>query len=472
MDSRESKHGTSRVIPFLISLGDLVIANALFVLWAAYWDHTSLGDAFAAHDKMLVVYNASYFLSGMHRNYTYKIRFGRIWTMMRMTLGYLIWWSAVFFLVAFLVLTHTGRDTEPIILGLIVEAVVILLWRMCVRIMLRCYREYGHNNRNIVLLGNTLSVRQLYETTDRNHFMGLKTMGYFAEEPMEDEPEGLTYLGDLQSMYPWFVEHKVEVDRIYSHVRSEMSDLILPVVKLAEENCIHMFFIPSLHRYFKRSVTFSVLDEVPLLTMRNEPLDNDVNRWAKRVFDVLFALLVIVLVFPWLLPIVWIGTMLTSPGPLFFKQLRTGLDGRDFYCYKFRSMKVNKDADTVQATKNDPRKTKWGNFLRKSNIDELPQFWNVLKGDMSVVGPRPHMLKHTEEYSALIGKYMVRHLVKPGVTGYAQVTGFRGETKLLSDMEGRVEKDIWYIENWTLLLDLRIIFLTVYNVVKGEEKAY
>jgi len=206
--------------------------------------------------------------------------------------------------------------------------------------------------------------------------------------------------------------------------------------------------------------------------MRDEPLDNDVNRWAKRVFDMVFALLVIVLVFPWLLPIVWVGTMLSSPGPLFFKQLRTGLDGKNFYCYKFRSMKINKDADKLQATKNDPRKTKWGNFLRKSNIDELPQFWNVLTGSMSVVGPRPHMLAHTEEYSALISKYMVRHLVKPGITGYAQVTGFRGETKQLSEMEGRVERDIWYLENWTMFLDLKIVFLTIYNVVKGEEKAY
>lgn len=472
MDSRESKHGGSRVIPFLIALGDLLVANTVYVLWAMFWDQTSLVDSLMNHYQMLAIYNASYFLSGMNRKFTYKVRFGRLAKMISLTIWYLVLWNAVFFVVSFLVLPRTPQIMEPITFGLMAEALAILIWRIFVRISLRVYREVGGNNRNIVLLGNSKSIRRLYRTVKDNHFMGLKVMGYFAEEPMEKEPEGLQYLGDLEDIQGWLMMHTQEVDRIYSHLRSEYQNLIVPIVKYAEANCIHMFFIPSVHKYFSRSMKFSSMGQVPLLTMRDEPLDNDVNRFWKRGFDIVFALLVIVLVYPWLLPIVWIGTMLSSPGPLFFKQLRTGLDGKDFYCYKFRSMKVNADADKVQATKNDPRKTKWGNFLRKSNIDELPQFWNVLIGDMSVVGPRPHMLAHTEEYSALIGKYMVRHLVKPGVTGYAQVTGFRGETKELSDMEGRVERDIWYIENWNIWLDLRIIFLTVYNVVKGEEKAY
>ena len=148
------------------------------------------------------------------------------------------------------------------------------------------------------------------------------------------------------------------------------------------------------------------------------------------------------------------------------------LYGRDFECFKFRTMRVNADADTMQAVKDDPRKTRIGNFLRKSNLDEFPQFVNVFLGDMSVVGPRPHMLKHTEQYSALIDKYMVRHLVKPGVTGWAQVTGYRGETKTLEQMEGRVKRDVWYIENWTFFLDLKIIIVTVLNMFKGEKNAY
>ena len=171
-------------------------------------------------------------------------------------------------------------------------------------------------------------------------------------------------------------------------------------------------------------------------------------------------------------PIVYLIIKIQSPGPILFKQERTGLDGKNFWMLKFRSMHVNKDADRLQATKDDPRKYPFGNLMRKTNIDELPQFWNVLMGDMSIVGPRPHMLAHTKMYSQLIDKYMVRHFVKPGITGWAQVTGFRGETKELWQMEERVKRDIWYIENWTIWLDIRIIWLTIKNAILHNEQAY
>ena len=198
---------------------------------------------------------------------------------------------------------------------------------------------------------------------------------------------------------------------------------------------------------------------------------NSVNRAVKRTFDLL---LVMIFMIPALLifPFVWIIVKIQSPGPIFFKQKRTGLDGKDFNLYKFRSMHVNKDADRVQATKNDPRKYPFGNFMRKANIDEIPQIINVLKGDMSFVGPRPHMLAHTEQYSQLIDKYMVRHFVKPGVTGWAQVTGFRGETNELWQMEGRVKRDIWYMEHWSIWLDIRIIWMTLKTFFVHDEHAY
>ena len=173
-----------------------------------------------------------------------------------------------------------------------------------------------------------------------------------------------------------------------------------------------------------------------------------------------------------LLPFIAIVIKRQSPGPVFFRQLRTGINGHDFYCYKFRSMHVNNDADRLQATKDDPRKFPFGDFMRKTNIDELPQFWNVLIGNMSIVGPRPHMLAHTEQFDKLIDRYMVRHFVKPGITGWAQVTGFRGETRELWQMEGRVERDIWYIQHWSVWLDLRIIWMTVKSIFKKDEKAY
>ena len=217
---------------------------------------------------------------------------------------------------------------------------------------------------------------------------------------------------------------------------------------------------------------FDVLYSIPLLTVPRDPLHAAYILALNLSFDILFSTVILVTIFPILYIVVGIMIKLSSPGPILFKQKRTGLYGQDFRCYKFRTMKVNAQADSLQAVKDDPRKTKVGDFLRRTNLDEFPQFINVLRGEMSVVGPRPHMLKHTEQYSALIDKYMVRHLVKPGVTGWAQVTGYRGETKTLEQMEGRVKRDVWYIENWSFFLDLKIIVVTVINMFKGEKNAY
>lgn len=215
-----------------------------------------------------------------------------------------------------------------------------------------------------------------------------------------------------------------------------------------------------------------VLGDVPYLSLYNEPLSLIENRLIKRTFDFVVSLTFLCTLFPIILAVVAIVTKTTMPGPLFFRQKRTGLNGKEFYCLKFRSMKVNKDADTLQTTKNDPRKTKWGNIMRKTNIDELPQFINVLLGQMSIVGPRPHMVKHTDDYSKLIDNYMVRHYIKPGITGWSQVNGFRGETKYLSQMEGRVAGDIWYLEHWSVWLDIYIMYKTVANVIVGDKQAF
>jgi putative colanic acid biosynthesis UDP-glucose lipid carrier transferase len=206
--------------------------------------------------------------------------------------------------------------------------------------------------------------------------------------------------------------------------------------------------------------------------VQKTPLQHSFNRFIKRSFDIFFSLLVLIFLFSWIILIIGSIVKLTSPGPVFFSQKRTGKDGKEFWCLKLRSMKPNREADTRQAMKGDPRVTPIGNFLRRTNIDEFPQFINVLRGDMSVVGPRPHMLKHTEYYSERIEEYMLRHSVKPGITGFAQITGYRGETKELQEMEGRVKRDIWYIQHWSFLLDLKIIARTIFQWHKKDTKAY
>ena len=214
------------------------------------------------------------------------------------------------------------------------------------------------------------------------------------------------------------------------------------------------------------------MGEFPVLSVRHEPLEDMQSRVKKRLFDVVFSLLVIVFIISWLYPLLALIIKIQSPGPVLFKQLRSGRDNQPFWCYKFRSMHVNANSDSKQAHKGDSRITAIGRFMRKTSLDEFPQFVNVLFGNMSIVGPRPHMLNHTEEYRAIIDQYMVRQFLKPGITGWAQVNGYRGETKDPSLMQKRVEHDIWYMENWSAMLDLRIVFITIFSILKGEENAF
>jgi len=214
------------------------------------------------------------------------------------------------------------------------------------------------------------------------------------------------------------------------------------------------------------------LKEIPVLMLRKEPREDVSNRFKKRLFDIIVSSLIILFVLSWLVPLLALLIKLESKGPVFFTQARTGKDKKTFLCFKFRSMYVNKQANSRQASKNDNRITRIGRILRKTNLDEFPQFYNVLSGQMSIVGPRPHMLKHTDEYAQMIGKYMVRQFLKPGITGLAQVNGFRGETRTLGQMQKRVEYDLWYMENWSIYLDLKIVFLTAYNMIRGEKNAF
>ncbi len=227
------------------------------------------------------------------------------------------------------------------------------------------------------------------------------------------------------------------------------------------------------HRSFEqRTLALEKYDQIPVFDISTIPFDNAWNLRIKRAFDIGFAMLASVFILSWLIPFLGILIKSDSAGPIFFKQLRSGRGYKPFYCIKFRTMVVNQDADTKQATTNDPRVTRLGAFLRKTSLDEFPQFLNVLQGDMSVVGPRPHPIKLNEKFKPLINKYTIRHYVKPGVTGLAQVMGYRGETKLVRDMRNRITLDRFYIENWSFYFDVKIIFMTAVSVITGNEKAY
>ncbi len=265
---------------------------------------------------------------------------------------------------------------------------------------------------------------------------------------------------------------KYGVTEIYSTIAPEHNASIYQLIQMADQLCIRFKIVPDIGFFVKRKVHIDYLKEMVVISMRNEPLEDLGNRIRKRLFDIFVSLMVTIFILSWLIPVIGILILLESWGPIFFTQPRSGKENKSFQCLKFRSMKVNDNAHDKQATKNDSRVTRIGRLLRRTSLDEFPQFLNVLKGDMSIVGPRPHMLKHTDSYSQMIGQYMVRQFIKPGITGWAQIKGFRGETKTLEQMQKRVEHDLWYIENWSLMLDLKIVFITVLNTMKGEENAF
>ena len=366
--------------------------------------------------------------------------------------------------------------------------VCLLIKRLAERWFLKLYREAGRNTRSVTLVGSDPELLAIFMKLRDDATLGYRILGYYGEESLKDvatEVDQLTKhpvkergllrrLGSMEDFLKAMEETPDELelgDELYLCISRKQRDTIRQVSRLCDHHVVRFYYVPVSVETIGLNLKREFIEDIEVYTTYENPLQNPVNKALKRTFDIVFSL-VFLSITALLFPIIYLIIKIQSPGPIFFKQLRTGLDGREFYCYKFRSMHVNKDADRLQATKNDPRKYPFGNFMRKANIDELPQFWNVLKGDMSIVGPRPHMLAHTEMYSQLIDKYMVRHFVKPGVTGWAQVTGFRGETKELWQMEGRVQRDIWYMEHWSIWLDIRIIWLTIKTIFVHDKNAY
>lgn len=371
--------------------------------------------------------------------------------------------------ISFFTLFFRPNSTWPrlfVVSSVLIFSVILFANRLCIRRFLKHIRMNKRNQKTVVIIGNNMSVYNLYDILSTPIY-GYTIIGTFYDGECPHEGMKSHRLGGTGDIYQW-VADKNRVDEVYAYIPQEHSEHINMISKFCDNHLMRFYYLPDID-VFKGNIAFSMVASVPVVARREEPLRNPVNRFIKRLFDIVFSSLVLVLLFPWVFIFVAIMIKLKSPGPIFFLQERTGLDGKVFKCIKFRSMKVNDDADKVQATKDDPRKFPFGDFMRKTNIDELPQFINVFKGDMSIVGPRPHMLKHTNEYSKVINGFMIRHFAKPGITGLAQVTGFRGETRYLEQMEGRVKKDIEYIENWTFLLDMKIIIKTVTNMLGKEE---
>ena len=449
---------SNNIIRWIVTIGDFMVLNALmagFALW--HWRMESWTEGYV--EIFILVNNIALMLSMVQFSTIIHLRVigaGEILrrvvglSMLQAVLAYLLLKVFAYYLVVGLLIFEIGT----------LFVFILVLKRLGERWFIKLYRQAGRNTRSVTLVGSDPELIGIYKKLKDDATLGYNILGYYGDEALGDVANDVEKLtrrepGSKRDMLERLGSFEDFLAGMRQPENLVLGDELYLCVSRREKDVIKREF----------------LDDIEIYATYENPLQNSVNKALKRTFDIVLSM-VFLGITALLFPIIYLIIKIQSPGPIFFKQLRTGLDGKDFYCLKFRSMHVNKDADRLQATKDDPRKYPFGNFMRKANIDELPQFWNVLRGDMSIVGPRPHMLAHTEQYSQLIDKYMVRHFVKPGVTGWAQVTGYRGETKELWQMEGRVKRDIWYMEHWSVWLDIRIIWLTIKTIFIHDKHAY
>ncbi|MFY0608220.1 MAG: undecaprenyl-phosphate glucose phosphotransferase [Cyclobacteriaceae bacterium] len=460
-----SQHRFSSFFPLVFLIADFVCLNLGFL--GANYDR--FGSIFYNSESYLVlqlVLNAAwlliFFSTNLHRlsrelrliDHLNKVLTGLV---INLSIVFALWFIAKPF--------YYSR--QHLFVTYLIFTLLLILWRTGWHYFIRYYRLKGYNTRNVVIVGYGELARNLEKYIRFNQGLGYKFLGYFDNDSGD---KGGRYLGNVKEVSNYVAS--VSVDVIFCCLPQLYDKEIKKLIDFAENNLIKVKIISEFSRLGNKTLSIQKYGQIPVINVGAIPLDNSINQFIKRSFDVIFSSLVIVFIFCWLVPIIGLLIKLESRGPIFFKQGRNGRDNLPFYCWKFRTMVVNKESDSKQATKNDPRITKIGAILRKTSIDELPQFINVFLGDMSVVGPRPHPIKLNEEFRPKIDRFIQRHAVKPGITGLAQAKGFRGETAVFSDMSGRVKLDRFYVKNWSLVLDFKIIILTMVSIMKGSENAY
>ena len=352
---------------------------------------------------------------------------------------------------------------EPVLIlkMLFLISALIALVKLVTYYLIKKFRSYlGGNYRKTIIIGDSIDSHNLelfFNTTKEAGYIHKKTFLSVTQKSLDQCLE--------------FIKTN-KIDEIYCSLEEVKDTELTSLIKFADNNLKTIKFIPNTTKISSKKLIYENYGSLPILSLRKVPLQDSINQFFKRFGDIVISTLVIVFILSWLIPIIALLIKKESKGPVFFKQIRNGINYEEFYCYKFRSMIVNENAHKLQATREDSRVTNFGKFLRKSSLDEMPQFINVLLGDMSVVGPRPHMIKENDKYFNTVNKYMLRHVIKPGITGLAQVSGYRGEIQKELDIINRIKLDIFYLENWSLLLDGKIIVRTIINTIKGEDKAY
>ena len=457
-------HRYSRFFPLIFLLADISALNVGFYLanYLRFGSFIYLNDSYATLQVVLnIVWFFNFYFTRLHhisRESRLIDHLNKVLTalIINLSIVFALWFAAKPFYYSRQHLFFTYLFFTFFLIG----------WRSVWHYFIRYYRAKGYNLRNFVVVGYGDMATDLVNYFQKNPGIGYRFLGYFDNNPQK----GQKVIGGVDKIKSYVLNENVDI--IFCCLPRLYDNEIKKLIDFAENNLIKIKILSQFSKLGNRNLSIQKYGDIPIINVTAIPLDSRPNRVLKRAFDMIFSSLVIIFILSWLIPIVSLLIKLESKGPVFFLQQRNGKDNSPFMCYKFRTMVVNQEADTKQATKDDPRITKLGNILRKTSIDELPQFINVFLGDMSVVGPRPHPLKLNLEFQPRIDRFIQRHAVKPGITGLAQAKGFRGETSLFSDMSGRVRLDRFYVKNWSLLLDVKIIILTIISIVRGSENAY
>lgn len=453
----------NRYLRPLFLVGDLLILN--FAYWLSYY--VLFNDPVGVYEQpyltLVTFANLAWlFLALISQSYNFS-RVSRLAKLLRGLAVYIL--LHLLLVSAFWVFQKAFfYSREFLIVTYFILVPLAFTFRTAGIYLLRIYRKKGFNRRNVIIFGFGEVAEELRKFFMLHPESGYRFIGYYS-----NRERGPRIQGGYRELKEYCSNNRI--DEIYCCIPYVRYDQIQKLIDYGEENLIKIKLISDFRGFSFKGLELERYDNIPVLNVTSIPLDDMKNRIVKRSFDIVFSSIFIVFVMSWLYPLIALLIKIDSRGPVIFRQKRTGKENENFVCFKFRTMKVN-DQEHKQATKDDDRITTIGKFLRKTSIDEFPQFFNVLRGDMSVVGPRPHMLHQTEEYSRKIEKFMARHFVKPGITGLAQAKGYRGETKELYKMKSRVKLDRFYVENWSLLFDLKIILLTAVSLYKERDKAF
>jgi putative colanic acid biosysnthesis UDP-glucose lipid carrier transferase len=451
----------------ILLVGDYTLLNLAFLI--SYIFNISDSESLFSKDiHLILIFNLIWF------PISYILKMYDMNRQLKFTWFVSVQFQALIFhalLVSFFIGALITNSREFLLFFYILFGILFFVFRLSFLFTLRFLRKIGYNQKSMIIIGAGPVGKEMAEELSRHADYGYKFLGFF--DDYKDKwvvPEHLV-LGNISEGKEFAIKNNV--DEIFCALPQHAMEKIRDLMAFADRHLIRFRIVPDFRGFLNKKVRIDFFDYMPVMTIRSEPLESITNRSIKRTFDIAVSLLVVVLIFPLLFLVIGVLIKLSSPGPVFYFQTRSGRDYNPFRIWKFRTMTVtHSDEEFVQVTKNDSKVTPIGAFLRKTNIDEIPQFINVLIGDMSLVGPRPHPLKLNDQYKNNIRKYMIRHLVKPGITGLAQINGYRGETQEQVLMEKRLLHDVWYIENWSFVLDIKILFLTVWNMLKGQDKAY